>query len=307
MPYVFKEPASKGYFLAFVCSLLSAVMIVLIKWIGFQLPTLSVLLISQVMAGVFLSAIMLSRGFFGKIGKLSARAWIWLVGIVVLTFFGYWTFFVAIGLLDPTVASFVGRAETLVTIVIGMAFFSERLKGRETVGTVMVFAGVLVIRFTAEIEITTGLMICLLSALFWGVSEALAKVAVKYLEPALFTWIRSLLLIPVFFVAAKCSPQGIVLPHTPGLWIGLIGLTLSGPVLARYLYLKSLTLIPVSKAALINQFQPIWVAGLACTCLGVLPSAREWIGGVCIMAGCTLLVWKKKYTQPLGSSITKNV
>ncbi|MHC4944240.1 MAG: DMT family transporter, partial [Planctomycetota bacterium] len=280
-----------GYLLAFLCAFVASLMIVLIKWVQAYLPAFSILFLSQVVAGGVLSLLVLSRGTFRKLGALSARGWTWLAVIVAITFFAYWTLFVALELLDPTVASFVGRAETLVTIFLGMILFGERMGGREILGALLVLSGVLIIRFTAGIEMSHGLMLCLLSALFWGVAEALAKKAVQYLEPFLFTWARSLLLIPAFWIAAACSKEGLVMPQTPEIWTGVIGLSIAGPVLGRYLYLKSLTLIPVSKCALINQSQPVWVAALACLLLGTLPGLREWIGGLFIMGGCIILVW----------------
>jgi drug/metabolite transporter (DMT)-like permease len=64
--------------------------------------------------------------------------------------------------------------------------------------------------------------------------------------------------------------------------------------MGRILYMKSLMYLPVSKVAVINQFQPVWVALLASIFLHTLPSLREWIGGILIITGCMLLVRKKR-------------
>jgi drug/metabolite transporter (DMT)-like permease len=288
--------ARSGYLLAFLCAFVASLMIVLVKWVQAHLPVFSILFLSQVVAGTVLSLFVLAKGTHRKLASLTSRGWIWLAVVVGITFFAYWTLFVALDLLDPTVASFVGRAETLVTIFLGMILIGERMGGREILGAVLVLSGVLIIRFTAGIEMSHGLFLCLVSALLWGVAEALAKKAVQHLEPFLFTWARSLLLIPVFWIVATASDEGLVIPRTAEVWTGVIALSIAGPVLGRYLYLKSLTLIPVSKCALINQSQPVWVAVIACVVLGTLPGLREWIGGLVIMGGCVLLVWSRPGT-----------
>jgi drug/metabolite transporter (DMT)-like permease len=140
-------------------------------------------------------------------------------------------------------------------------------------------------------EVSAGFLLCLVAAACWGITEGLAKIVVRHMEPLVFTWGRCMLLAPVFLVTA--SADGLVLPPTGALWAGVIGIALAGPVLARYLYMKSLTLLPVSKAALINQLQPIWVALLAGLIFQSIPTLKECIGGVMIIAGCMLLVRRK--------------
>ena len=146
------------------------------------------------------------------------------------------------------------------------------------------------IRYAGGMEISKGFLFCLGGALLWGVTEGLAKVAVAYVQPLIFTWGRCLILLPIFFIAASISPEGVVLPMNGYLWAGLIGLALSGPVIGRFLYMKSLSFMPVSKTALILQFQPIWVAVMAGILIGTIPSPKEWFGGALIIAGCILLV-----------------
>jgi len=285
---------STGYLYGFLCAFFSAVMIVLIKRVQESLPTLSILVVVLAVAALVLSVVMFTGGRHRVLAKVSVRGWVWVGGIAASTFFCYWTFFAAIDLLDPTVASFLGRAETLVTIAFGVAFLGERFRKVEIVGAVLVLFGVGVIRYTGGVEISKGFVLCIVSCVLWGVTEGLAKVAVKHASPLFFTWGRTVLLAPAFWATAIASDQGLVLPDSTRLWVLVIALSLSGPVVARYLYMKCLTLLPVSRAALINQSQPIFVAAIAGIALGVLPGVREWIGGGVIIAGCLVLVWERK-------------
>jgi len=193
-------------------------------------------------------------------------------------------------LMDPTVTSFLGRTEVLVTILVSYVFLKERLKGLEIPGALLVFAGILIIRYAAGVNISLGFILCLVSATLWGVAESLAKVVVRTVPPVIFAMFRSLMLFFPFLFMALMSEDCAVLPSTAVAWWGVIGLSISGPVIGRVLYMKSLALIPVSKAALINQFQPVWVGIIAGISLGVTPSLKEWLGGLLIISGCFLLI-----------------
>ena len=211
-----------GYIYAFLCSLFSALMIVLIKKAEETLPVLSVLLVMQALAGAMLTAALCAGGGLRMLRGTRRAGWAWIGVIVILTFFAYWTFFAALDLLDPTVASFLGRAETLVTISFGVIFLSERFLRGEIAGAALVLGGAAVIRSAGGVELSQGFFLCMLSALIWGVTEGLAKVAIRTVEPFVLTWARSVILVPAFLVAAALSPEGVVLPRTPDLWFTVI-------------------------------------------------------------------------------------
>jgi len=279
-----------GYIYAFICSFCSALMIFLIKVVSGELPPLSILFLSQGIAGAVLGFALFSKAVRVELSRLKRRSWISLACLSLLYLFGYWTMFEAIRLMDPTVTSFLGRTEVLVTILVSYVFLKERLKGLEIPGALLVFAGILIIRYAAGVNISLGFILCLVSATLWGVAESLAKVVVRTVPPVIFAMFRSLMLFFPFLFMALMSEDCAVLPSTAVAWWGVIGLSISGPVIGRVLYMKSLALIPVSKAALINQFQPVWVGIIAGISLGVTPSLKEWLGGLLIISGCFLLI-----------------
>lgn len=282
-----------GYIYAFLCAICSAAMITLIKWVGEGVPTLTLLFLTQGVAGLVLSVILFTGGRERRLLRVKGKAWAQLAGVSCLYFFAYWTMFAAIQLLDPTVASFLGRTEVLVTILFAVTFLGERFNLMEGTGALLVFTGVVTIRYVGGVEISRGFILCLVAAFFWGITEGLAKVVVRNVTPLVFTWGRAVMLLPAFYLTAAFSRDGVMLPKGAALWIGIVALSVIGPVMGRYLYMKSLTLIPVSKTALINQLQPVWVAVLAGILLKTLPSPREWIGGALIIMGCVLLVRKR--------------
>lgn len=283
----------KGYLYAFLCSISAALMITLIKWVEQRMPALSVLFLSQAIAGTTLTIILLSGNGKQRLAEVSRRDWLRMVGLSLLYLVAYWAMFAALGIMDPTVATFLGRTEVLITIVFAMIFLGERFTRIELIGSAIVISGVVLIRYVGGMEISKGFMLCMLSALFWGVTEGLAKVVVRSVGPLLFAFTRSWMLFLLFLPLAALSSDGICIPGNTETWIGLIALSLAGPVLGRLLYMKSLSLIPISKAALINQLQPVWVAVMAAIILGTWPSAKEWAGGALILVGCFFLVQRK--------------
>jgi drug/metabolite transporter (DMT)-like permease len=69
---------------------------------------------------------------------------------------------------------------------------------------------------------------------------------------------------------------------------------LAGPLLARYFLFSSLRHIDLSKAVIINQTQPLWVALIASAALGAVPPTSLIPGGVLIVAGCMLLAYGRR-------------
>jgi drug/metabolite transporter (DMT)-like permease len=142
-----------------------------------------------------------------------------------------------------------------------------------------------------------------LSSTLFGFTEFLIKTRVHAIPPDVFTFARNLLVFAMFLLAGLWREA-----MSEGTWwkgildwdgvlrgLPLIATTaLVGPFLARTLYMYSLKHLPVSKAALVNQSQPLFVALFSAILLRTLPSRREWTGGLLILAGALLLVsWRQ--------------
>jgi hypothetical protein len=54
--------------------------------------------------------------------------------------------------------------------------------------------------------------------------------------------------------------------------------------------MMALRRLELSRAALIQQVQPIVTAATAMIVIGTIPKVLEWVGGLLILAGCALLV-----------------
>ena len=77
-------------------------------------------------------------------------------------------------------------------------------------------------------------------------------------------------------------------------WWGILIIALAGPILTRPMYLYALKYLELSKVALINQSQPVFVAILAFLMLQQSPAPREVIGGLLVIGGCLLVIVGRK-------------
>jgi drug/metabolite transporter (DMT)-like permease len=129
------------------------------------------------------------------------------------------------------------------------------------------------------------------------------KTRVYTIPPDVFVFCRNLLAFLLFGVAALWRMameegawwMGFADGHGILRGLPLILVTaLAGPFLGRTLYMYSLRNLEISRAALINQSQPLFVAIYSAILLHTLPSRREWTGGLLIVAGALALVsWRR--------------
>ncbi len=77
-------------------------------------------------------------------------------------------------------------------------------------------------------------------------------------------------------------------------WWGILIIAFAGPILTRPIYLYALKFADLSKVALINQSQPVFVAILAFLMLQQSPAPREVVGGLFVIAGCLVVIISRK-------------
>lgn len=291
-----------GYLLAVLTAVAGAVAFICAKPVLDYLDPLSFSLGQFGFAAAFAAAWLLLRRRTGDLRALTGRQWTFLAVISLLFLSAIYTFWVGLALIPVTSASLLNRLEVLVIVLLGMALLGDRFTRREAAGAAIMFLGVVVIRYQAPPSFSAGFWMVVLSSTLFGITEVLVKTAVLRIPPDVFTFVRNLLVF-LFFVAAA----GWRVAMREGSWGGglidgegvrrgwpLIALAaLAGPFGARTLFLNCLRHLEVSRASLIQQLHPVFVALLSALVLHALPSRREWAGGLLIVAGALLLVsWR---------------
>ncbi|MBI1879226.1 MAG: DMT family transporter [Chloroflexi bacterium] len=82
----------------------------------------------------------------------------------------------------------------------------------------------------------------------------------------------------------------------PGLttWLWIIGGAFFGPFLSYFLFYKSLHYLDMSKGAVIRATQPLFVAVYSLILFGAIISSQQFLGGLVMIAGVTLMLWERK-------------
>jgi len=283
-----ENSASSGYALAVGSAFASGLAIVVGKW---NLEHISPLLMNSLIfliATVFLSVTLLPARGIKNVFKLSARGWFWLLMFVISSLLAIWGFWAGVQRMDPSLAALLNRAEVMVAIVLGMIFLKERFTKVETLGVLLSIAGIIVMRLTLRVEYTSGFWLVLGGSVFFGITEFVSKIAVRYVEPLILGYIRNMMLALLYLIAFAAVGQGF--DGLSSVWLGVLALAFIGPIAARLMYLIALNKLELTRVAVISQSQPVFVILIALLALGQLPTFREITGGVLLTLGCVIMI-----------------
>lgn len=285
----------KGYSLVITSSFLTGCIYTLGKVAMSEVsPTLLIAWTFSI-ASIVLFGWTIADGRWREIFQCSFIDWVYILGFTAFSIAALAAMWSGIQHLDPTVASFLGRLQTVVAVLLGVLFLKERFGYLEALGGAILIAGVVVIRISFDVSLSRWFWVMVASGVMFGVTEVLAKQAVKRIHPVPLNFVRNLF-ISIFFILWLCKQEKGFFEVGESWWY-LVAIALMGPLGSRQLFLFALKYIDVSKAVLINQIQPIFVYLIAFTTLGMVPTLREWIGGALILVGSISLIRGRKQPQ----------
>jgi len=301
------DPTFPGYGLAILTAIITAVAFISAKPVLDYLDPLSFSISQFGIASVLSFAILAGTGGRRSLTRLTGGQWTFLVVISFLFLGAVYTMWIGLSRLPATAAALLNRLEVLMTVLLGMALLGDRFRRRELWGAGVTLVGVVVLRYQAPPTFSAGFWMMVLSSTLFGITEVLVKTRAHAIPPRVFVFLRNLFVCLLFAVAAlwraamEDGSAWIDMVDWAGVRRGLplIATTaLVGPVFARTAYMYSLRRLAVSRVALIQQSQPVFVALFSAFLLHALPSRREWTGGLLIIAGCLFLVqWRARGTQ----------
>jgi len=285
---------SLGYLFSGMSAVFASVAIVAGKWTLQGISPLALNALVFPIGAIVLGLCVIPQKRWKRIFALNGKAWVWTLTFTVLAFAAIWTYWIGIKMMDPTLASLLNRTETLVTILLGIVILGERFSRGEALGAILALAGIVLMKFTLRVEYSTGFWVVVFSAVCFGTAEFIAKIAVRYVDPLTLSFVRNLVSAVMFWVAVAFV--GTSFTGVGSVFWGVIIIAIMGPILTRPIYLVALKHIEVSKVALINQSQPVFVAIMAILALKQTPALREIIGGVFVIGGCLLIILSRKRT-----------
>ncbi|MGB2980834.1 MAG: DMT family transporter [Candidatus Zixiibacteriota bacterium] len=284
--------ASRGYLYASLSAMMASILIVSGKWTLHTISPLALSALVFTIGAIVLGLAMLPRKKWKRIRAIDARGWRWTIAFSMLAFVAIWTYWIGLKMMDPTLASFLNRFETLVTISLGIVILGERFTKGEAVGALLALGGIVLMKLTFRAEYSAGFWVVLFSAICFGTAEFIAKIAVRYVDPLTLSFLRNVITSVLFWIAVAFV--GTSFEGAGSVWWGILIVAFAGPILTRPIYLFALKYIEVSKVALINQSQPVFVAILALMVLSQTPAPREILGGLFVIGGCLLIIVSRK-------------
>ena len=220
-----------------------------------------------------------------KVNPLNYLVVYWKEGIMLGIFNGVsallWAF--SIKMTSASISAFFLRFTTIFIIIIGIIFLKEKLKFWEIIGAAIAIMGAFMISFREPASLHLGILVIIITALVGAISEVVAKVYVKRIEPYTLSAMRTFYSLTVMI--AITAPLGRI--TSVPLWIipVLALASLLTAVLGFIFYYKAFELIEISQAAIIRTLDPFFVVLYAFIIFGTLPSGSEILGGSLIVAG----------------------
>jgi len=274
--------------LTFVSALFSASVYGVGKWVMIGVSPVALVALTFSISSIIMAVWAGSTGQWRDVLHVSKRGWATIALYTAVSIAALMAMWTGIEHLDPTVASFIGRLQTLVSVFCGVLLLREHLRPIEAIGGLIVIAGVVVIKASFAVELNRWFWVMVASGTLWGLNEVMAKLSMRHLSPVPLNLVRNSAVM-VFYLLLS-AVQGISLVNYGTYWWGILAVALAGPIFSRLFYLFALQRIGVAKTALINQSQPLYVSVIALVLLGMIPSVREWAGGLLILAGCVIMI-----------------
>ena len=206
-------------------------------------------------------------------------------------------FFSAIQLIDPTVASFFDRSETVFAVLLGVWLFEERFTWIELAGMIVLCAGVVFLTYGGrEAQVVAlGAALVFAANLLYALGLALVKSRLSETDAGALTGLRAFFGLPILISYALMTGGW----HIPGVTqiAGIFVGAFLGPFVGHMLYYRSLRYIDLSKASLLHSSQPLFVAFFSLPVFGTLPDLRQWFGGALVLLGIYLLLMRRNIPQ----------
>ena len=255
-----------------------------------EIPSTAVLASRYAIAVVVLYFVMRKRGF--KKIKKEHRKMLFAVGFVGY-FCGIAFQLLGTDLIDASLASLINSLNPIVIPIIAAIFLKERLNGKTAISIILSVIGVYIILGVGGGGSFWGIIINILSLLFWSASCCMVRGISQDYDPIQITLYA--MAIALCFATPTVIYEVAVTPcHLS--WGGLVSLLYIGLVctaLSHVFWNRSLKILPATTCSLFYPIQPLTSAVMAMLFLGESLSASFIIGAVLICISMVITVTKR--------------
>lgn len=200
------------------------------------------------------------------------------------------TAFLALSILDPSIASFFEQSQILFTMMLGFLLLREQLIRQEIVAATVIITGIVLMCYRSGEVPPAGAALILFSNLLGSANLIIVRKVSPEVGPYTFARFRTAMLFLVFSFYLLYESGGFILPSLKVTAFLVMG-SFFGPFLNTISLYKCLEYIPAGKVALFRSVQPLLVMAATGAILGMLPGPRETAGGLVVIAGCIMLAY----------------
>lgn len=255
-----------------------------------EIPSTAVLASRYAIAVVALYFVMRKRGF--KKIKKEHRKMLFAVGFVGY-FCGIAFQLLGTDLIDASLASLINSLNPVVIPIIAAIFLKERLNAKTAVSIILSVIGIYIILGIGGGGSFWGIVINILSLLFWSASCCMVRGISQDYDPIQITLYA--MAIALCFATPTAIYEVAVTPcHLS--WGGLMSLLYIGLVctaLSHVFWNRSLKILPATTCSLFYPIQPLTSAVMAMLFLGESLSVSFIIGAVLICISMVITVTKR--------------
>lgn len=199
----------------------------------------------------------------------------------------------SIGLVGVSRSYTIGYSYPFFVMAFATLLLGETLLPKHLVGSAMVFVGIATIFVDRGVKLEQegrkkGLALAILTAILWSIGTTLVAIGLRTVSIIQANTMRFPLLSLVLIAASKLQSRRSNLDRrTLGLLVlsGVLGMTLAGVV-----FLLSIQLIGVSRAAPLSSSSPVWAALMSSVFLKEKISLRIVTSTLIVVAGTFLLL-----------------
>lgn len=206
----------------------------------------------------------------------------------VLTAVGAALWIVSIRTIGIPLTSFLMKAQTLFSLMLGMIFLGERLNRGESVGIVITVAGGIIVAYQSDITLLIGTFTALGAAFFYSTLSFIVKKVAQNLNMLTVATLRALGVSIVLLIYLVATGTFVVPGTVEIIYMVLGGIT--GAYIAKACQFQGIKLIDVSRTTAVMPMESIFVVLLSYFIFDEIPSVIKLIGGAGIIIGVVFLV-----------------
>ena len=227
------------------------------------------------------------------------RSWPSLLVIGLLCALASILIFTGLHLLDPTVASFLARSDAVCMILLGLIVLGERLTRQTGAGMALALVGMGVVSYAAGRAHLGAALLVIVGFFFTSLSRLFVKQIAATTSALLINWARVTVAAVVMAAIALGTGHFHITASPRHLTVLILG-AFFGPFLAQALYFHALRYIGLSELGVMRATQPLFVALYASVFLGMVPTPRQFLGGLLVIIGAILMARGQSVEQARG-------